>query len=571
MERAPFRAKLGALTRLTGGGLAAILGVVLASGLANEQLLRRIEVGYYPAVSGSRELLTILTELQRTMQDAVAAADPERLQEADDLEARFHAAVERLAENPVIERGDAEALDSAMAGYYALARRGVLGMMNGVFDEALTRDLETMTAGYAALQRRLADLAGANEEAVRRAFARTRLVQRAGWGLVLLIVAAALVGIRVLSTAARHAVVGPLAEAVRTADVIAQGDLPPLAAAVDRQDEIGRLLGAMRNMTAHLREVSEAAERIAQGDLGVSIMPRSERDMLGRAFHDMVESLRATAVVAESLARGDFTVRIEPRSERDAFSLALARMVAELKRVLGAVRANADVIGGAATQLTAASQSLSDAAGEQARSVERTTGVTERMGALTTRTVSHSREVEALATSAVDGGAQTQRAMTETAEAMESVAELLRLMDEIASQTDLLALNATIEAARAGEAGRSFAIVADEVRKLAHSSLQAARKIRSHAAAARETVRRTGELQERLVTSVRSTAARFGEVAAGATAQAEALQEVRTALEQVDDISQRNAASAEELSTMAEELAAGAEALQSTVAHFRFE
>jgi len=567
-EGLPFRSKLTALTGVAAVALGLVLAISLVSGVVNDTLLRRIERGYYPAVLATRDFQGALTAVQRKLQDALAAKDPSQLNDADSLRRAFAAVAQGQADNPVLPAGELRSLDSMMGGYYALARRTTQQMMGGTWNDTVTQNIETMTAQFRAVHDRLDALAASNDRAITSAFGRARIVQALGWLLSALVIGFGLWLSWVAARLARESVVRPLDQAVDAADRLARGEMPEGIAA-GGSDELGRLLDAVRGMVAYLKEMSAAASRIAEGDLSVDVRPKSAQDAFGNAFQSMTGYLRSTADVAAAIAEGNLGVEVKARSEADAFALALKEMVANLSRVLGEVRSGADSITEAAAQLTSASQSLSEAAQNEASTVAETSAGLETLNASVAQTATHAREVERMAAAGAKDAAKTGEAMEATVAAMEAIAGRLQVIEGIANQTNLLALNAAIEAARSGEAGAGFAVVADEVRKLAQKSRGASEEIGQQATSSRDTVRKAGKSLGELVASIGSTADRFAMVAAAADEQASSLKQASAALSEVDDITHRNAAAAEELAAMAEEMTAQAETLRTAAAFFR--
>ncbi len=146
---------------------------------------------------------------------------------------------------------------------------------------------------------------------------------------------------------------------------------------------------------------------------------------------------------------------------------------------------------------------------------------------------------------------------------MKAIAEKISFIEEIAYQTNLLALNAAIEAARAGEHGKGFAVVASEVRKLAERSQTSAKEIGSLASVSVQVAERSGKLLDELVPAIRKTADLVQEVASASREQASGVNQMNKAMGQVDQVTQRNASAAEEMSSTAEELSSQSEALMS--------
>jgi methyl-accepting chemotaxis protein len=567
-EQLPFRSKLTALTGVAAVALGLVLAIGLVSGVVNDLVLRRIERGYYPAVVATQDLQASLLAVQRKLQDALAAKDLSQLPEADSLRGVFDSVAGTQLTNPVLRGGAIAALDSMMGSYFELARATTEQMMNGTWNDTIMARLEAMQSRYRDLRDRLDQLTVTNGAAISSAFGGARRIQLFGWLLSALVIGFGLWLGWAAAQLAQRAVVLPMNQAVEAADQLSRGEIPETIA-TGGDDEIGRLLDAMRGMVGYLREMSEAAQRIARGDLSVDVHPRSQEDAFGVAFHEMTGYLRSTADIAAAIAEGDLGVEVRPRSEADAFAMALGEMVANLSRVIGEVRSGADSITEAAAQLTSASQSLSEAAQNEAATVAETSAGLESLNASVSQTASHAREVERAAALGAKDASRTGEAMEATVAAMEAITGRIQIIDGIANQTNLLALNAAIEAARSGEAGAGFAVVADEVRKLAQKSRGASEEIGEQATASRDTVRKAGKSLTELVSSIGSTADRFAKVATAADEQAAALRQASAALAEVDDITHRNAAAAEELAAMAEEMTAQAETLRTAAAFFR--
>jgi methyl-accepting chemotaxis protein len=325
------------------------------------------------------------------------------------------------------------------------------------------------------------------------------------------------------------------------------------------------------SITRPLHEAVRAAKELAEGDINVTLQAGAE-DETGRliaAMGEMVVSMRDTAVTAGQIAEGDLTVRVTPRSARDALGNALHDMVAKLSRSMGEVRAGASALSSASSQVSATSQSLSQGTSEQAASVEETTSSLEQMSALITKNAKNSREMEQVAVKGAQDADESGRAVGETVEEMKAITEKISIIEEIAYQTNLLALNAAIEAARAGEHGRGFAVVAAEVRKLAERSQAAAKEIGGLAESSVRVAERSGRLLNDLVPAIRKTADLVQEVAAASSEQATGVAQINRALLTVDQVTQRNASASEELASTAEEMAAQAESLQQLVSFFR--
>jgi len=250
-----------------------------------------------------------------------------------------------------------------------------------------------------------------------------------------------------------------------------------------------------------------------------------------------------------------------------------------IKAVAATLSAGAEQTAAAAGQVSAASQSLAEGASEQAASLEETSSSLEEMASMTRRNAENAGKVKDLGSQARYAGDQGVHDMARMTEAMQAikvssneVAKIIKTIDEIAFQTNILALNAAVEAARAGEAGMGFAVVADEVRSLAQRAAQSAKEtavkiedaVQKSAQGAEISTKVASSLEE-IVGKARQVDELAGEVAAASREQSQGIEQVNTAVTQMDKVTQSNAASAEESASAAEELNAQAENLKDAV------
>jgi methyl-accepting chemotaxis protein len=185
------------------------------------------------------------------------------------------------------------------------------------------------------------------------------------------------------------------------------------------------------------------------------------------------------------------------------------------------------------------------------------------------RTVREIRQMEEVARRGAADAEKSGKAMNVTVTAMASITDKVSAINNIAEQTNLLSLNAAIEAARAGEHGRGFAVVAEEVRRLADVSRNTAEEITDLAARSKVTVAQSGQLLDDLVPRIRQTADIVQAVSISSAEQVQSLELVGKAMQQVDEVTHRNAAAAQQLGAMAEELTAQSETLQELIRRFR--
>jgi methyl-accepting chemotaxis protein len=317
------------------------------------------------------------------------------------------------------------------------------------------------------------------------------------------------------------------------------------------------------------------------------------------AFEDTVKAVSASIEYNEKLGKdAGKTGKADAQSGVRLIGLVLAvalvvagllswQIVRSTTRVLRDLASNLDQgatqTASAAGQVSAASQNLSSGASEQAASVEETSASLEEISSMIRSTADNAEKAKTLAGEAhavAQAGSRTMVEMTQAMAAIDTssaeVAKIVKNIDEIAFQTNILALNAAVEAARAGEAGAGFAVVADEVRSLAQRSAAAAKetadKIEAAIASSRKgslSCAKVGESLTQIAAKVSSTDSLVGEIATAAREQAQGIEQINTAITQMDQVTQSNSASAEESASAAEELDAQAASLKDMVGKLR--
>ena len=250
-----------------------------------------------------------------------------------------------------------------------------------------------------------------------------------------------------------------------------------------------------------------------------------------------------------------------------------------IRRIIEGLTSGSEQTASAAGQVSSASQSLAQGASEQAAAIEETTSSVEEMASMTRQNAANATEAKNLASStnssATKGASAMERmsaAINEIKKSSDNTAKIIKTIDEIAFQTNLLALNAAVEAARAGEAGKGFAVVAEEVRNLAQRSAEAARNtadmIEESVKSADNGVqisKDVGEALSEIAEAARKVNDLVGEIAAASNEQAQGIEQINTAVNQMDTVTQSNAANAEESASASEELSAQAEELSGMV------
>jgi methyl-accepting chemotaxis protein len=342
---------------------------------------------------------------------------------------------------------------------------------------------------------------------------------------------------------------------------------------------------ASASIARPIRRAADLADTIGAGDFSQSLIltQKDEVGQLADALNKMSKTLQAAADVAEQIADGNLDVEVKLASDKDQLGHALQGMTRNLNEVLAQVHTAGEQITLGSSQIATASQSLAESTTKTAASVEEINSSMTQMATQTNLNAKNAEEVNSLASNARQGaedGAEMMKdmlsAMREINTSSEDISKIIKVIDEIASQTDLLALNAAIEAARAGEYGRGFAVVAEEVRILASRSTEAAKEtsdlIESSVAKTRNGTniaeKTAGALGEILNNSGKVSDL-VKEIATASKEQAVGFSQVNQGLGQIDRVTQQNTANAEESASASEGLSTQAIQLQSLLNRFK--
>ena len=419
---------------------------------------------------------------------------------------------------------------------------------------------------------------------------------------------------------------GPIQRLTGTMQKLANRDLGVEIPFVDRGAEIGAMAKAVQvfkdNMVAREQAEADIARQREEAE-----RQRREREAREKAAGEEI------AVLVNKVAKGDLSGRID-EAGKDGFFLSTSRelnrltttlqtMNQELAQTMGAmaegdlsktmrgeyhgvfgeiksdVNTMAERMRDFAGRLTGTAQSVKIASDEistgsqdlaqrtesQAASIEQTAASMHQITATVKQNADNAQAANQLAVAARDtaekGGnvvSDAVNAVNGIEESARKISDIMTLIDEIAFQTNLLALNASVEAARAGEAGKGFAVVAQEVRALAQRSANASKEIKSLIVASNTQVKsgatlvnQTGGSRTEIVTSIKKVSDIVAEIAAASREQATGLDQINTAIGNMDEITQRNAALVEETTAAAQSLAGQANELANLVGFFRLD
>ncbi|WP_378954144.1 methyl-accepting chemotaxis protein [Pelosinus sp. sgz500959] len=289
--------------------------------------------------------------------------------------------------------------------------------------------------------------------------------------------------------------------------------------------------------------------------------------------------------VASKIASGDLNVEVNvtTRDEIGKLAQTFNMMTDNINRSMSSISEAAEQVAAGAQQIASSGEVLSQGSTEQASAIEEITASMTQVAVQTKQNAVNANQANALAISskehAIEGNAQMQEmieSMTEINESSANISKIIKVIDEIAFQTNILALNAAVEAARAGQHGKGFAVVAEEVRNLAARSADAAKET---TAMIEESIKKvhmgtkiandTAEALDGIVQGVAKAAELVGHIAEASNEQASAISQINQAINQVSQVVQTNSATAQESASASEELSSQAEVMRDNVSKFK--
>ena len=341
------------------------------------------------------------------------------------------------------------------------------------------------------------------------------------------------------------------------------------------------------NVIKPLREITSAAEAITVGDLNTHIRYNIDDQigMLARSFQKLAENTKNQAAIAEALAEGDLTVDIRPRSEKDVMNIALHKMVLSLNDMFQEIQSATAQVASDANQISNGAQVLADGSTEQASTVERVSTAVSRIAKKTQANANLAGRSAAMADEIMSNAEKGSRqmdemmsAVNEVNQASQAIGKVIKVIDDIAFQTNILALNAAVEAARAGQHGKGFAVVAEEVRNLAAKSAEAAKdtgmliansieKAELGARIAHETAASFVDI----VSGINESNKIVREIAESSEDQTTGIGQINESIDKVAQVTQQTSATAEESAAASQELNGQSQILEKLISRFHLQ
>ncbi len=317
-------------------------------------------------------------------------------------------------------------------------------------------------------------------------------------------------------------------------------------------------------------EVNRVATLVAEGEADIKVMDVGKNEF-GDIMADLqmiIDNIKAQTGVIEALSNGDYTVMVMPKSENDRLGNSLKLLVEGNRSTLGDIRDAAYQVTTSSSQVASASEALAQGSTEQASAIEQiTASITEIAEKTAKNAVEANAAAELVGTAIEDvrrGNVEMQEmmsAMNDINKASESISKIIKVIDDIAFQTNILALNAAVEAARAGDAGKGFAVVAEEVRNLAAKSAAAAQETAeliensiAKVGVGSKIADETYKALELITQAVAESESLINGIAEASNYQATAVAQITQAIGQVSQVVQTNSATSEECAAASEEL-----------------
>ncbi|MDR2908353.1 MAG: methyl-accepting chemotaxis protein [Oscillospiraceae bacterium] len=340
-----------------------------------------------------------------------------------------------------------------------------------------------------------------------------------------------------------------------------------------------------RRTVLPVHAILKAAETIAEGDVDVfvEVNTRDEMKALADSFNRMVAEMKRQSRDIAQVAGGDLSGEVNVRSGKDAVGIALRSMLEMNNEIFAMIIEASKQVSGGAMQMADGAQNLAQGSTEQAASIEELSAaisLTYEKTRVNTRDAGEALEIINRVGELMNGSMSSMNemltAMAGISEASDRISRIIKVIDDIAFQTNILALNAAVEAARAGQHGKGFAVVADEVRNLAAKSAAAARETSeliagsaSRVTEGNQIVERTNESLKAVAECAQRNAEAINKISSANLEQEKELSRISEGIQQISAVVQANSATAEESAATSEEMSSQSSLLTELVSRFK--